>query len=298
LGVKRVGFVLKRDKPEAEAIARDLVPWLMERGLGVAFAADQARLAGELPDVEVYEDEQLGKAVDLLIVLGGDGTLLHAASPVGGGRAVHILGINLGTLGFIVPFAPAEARRAVERALAGELVVEERMRLTVRHHRDGVVRERLALNDAVIAQGAMARLVELAASLDGQRIALYRADGLIVCTPTGSTAYNLAAGGPILSPGQTSVAVTPICPHTLTHRPLVVPSTSRISVELPGRAGEVAGIMLTVDGQWATPLVAGDRVEITAAPAPLLIYRSDKPYFEILREKLSWGWRAGESNLC
>jgi NAD+ kinase len=152
----------------------------------------------------------------------------------------------------------------------------------------------------VITQGSMARLVELAASLDGQRIARYRADGLIVCTPTGSTAYNLAAGGPILSPAQSSVAVTPICPHTLTHRPLVVPSTSHISVELPGRSelhpGGPMGIMLTVDGQWGAPLVSGDRVEITAAPTPLRIYRSEKPYFEILREKLSWGWRAGEGN--
>jgi len=136
----------------------------------------------------------------------------------------------------------------------------------------------------------MARLVELSATLDGQRIALYKADGLILSTPTGSTAYNLAAGGPILTPGQSSLAITPICPHTLTHRPLVVPSTSRIVVEVPGAS---SGIMLTVDGQWAAQLARGDRIEVTASAAPLRLYRSEKPYFEILREKLSWGSRAG-----
>lgn len=294
--MKRVGFVLKREKPEAEHIARELVPFLMERGLTVAFGPQQERLAATLPGVAVVTDEDMGAAVDLLIVLGGDGTLLHAASLLADGAgAVPILGINLGTLGFIVPFAPADARVAVERALAGELALEDRMRLLVRHHHEDTVSERLALNDAVIAQGSLARLIELAASLDGQRIALYRADGLIVCTPTGSTGYNLAAGGPILSPGQSSVAVTPICPHTLTHRPLVVPSSSHITVDLPGRPDGASGIMLTVDGQRTSPLVSGDRVVISAAAAPLRIYRSDKPYFEILREKLSWGWRAGES---
>ena len=285
--MRRVGFVLKRDKPEAEAIARALVPWLRERGLGVAVPPEHARLAGD--GIEVVADAEIGAAVDLLVVLGGDGTLLHGASLVPDGR-VPVLGINLGTLGFLVPFAPAEARSALERALAGELAVEDRLRLAVRLTHEGEVTERLGLNDAVISQGSMARLVELAATLDGQRIALYKADGLIISTPTGSTAYNLAAGGPILTPGQGSLAITPICPHTLTHRPLVVPSTSRVVVEVPGAS---SGIMLTVDGQWAAQLVRGDRVEVSASASPLRLYRSEKPYFEILREKLSWGTRAG-----
>ena len=285
--MRRVGFVLKRDKPEADAIARGLVPWLRERGVGVAVTPQHGQLAAD--GIEVLDEAAFGKAIDLLIVLGGDGTLLHAASLVPDGR-VPVLGINLGTLGFLVPFTPDEATVALERALAGGLYVDERLRLVVRLHREGQVTERLALNDAVIAQGSMARMIELTAALDGQRFAVYRADGLIVSTPTGSTAYNLAAGGPILTPGQSSLAITPICPHTLTHRPLVVPSSSTITVEIP-RAS--SGILLTVDGQWGAQLRQGDRVEVTGTGAPLPLYLSTKPYFEILREKLSWGSRAG-----
>jgi NAD+ kinase len=285
--VRRVGFVLKREKPEAFAIARELVRWLRDRGLGVVVEPEHAGLAGE--SVEVVERAGLGERIELLVVLGGDGTLLHGASLVPDGR-VPVLGVNLGTLGFLVPFAPSDARSALEAALDGKLEVEDRMRLVVRLWRDGQVTERLGLNDAVISQGSMARLVELAAALDGQRIATYKADGLIISTPTGSTAYNLAAGGPILTPGQSSIAITPICPHTLTHRPLVVPATATITVEVPGAA---AGILLTVDGQWAAQLARGDRVEVAASSAPLRLYRSAKPYFEILREKLSWGSRAG-----
>ncbi len=287
MAVQRVGFVLKREKPEAEAVARELIAWLRARGLAVAVSAQHPRLAGD--GVEVLPDSEIGTRVDVLVVMGGDGTLLHGASLVPDGRAA-VLGINLGTLGFLVPFAPSEARSAIERAVTGELPVDQRMRLSVRLHRDGKVTERLGLNDAVLSQTSMARLVELTAALDGQRIAVYKADGLIISTPTGSTAYNLAAGGPILTPGQESLAITPICPHTLTHRPLVVPSSSHVTVHVSGGS---SGIMLTVDGQWGVPLVHGDRVEVSRSPSPLRLYRSGKTYFEILREKLSWGWRAG-----
>jgi NAD+ kinase len=280
-----VGFVLKRGKPEAEAIARELIPWLLGQGRTIVVLPEQARLA---PDVEVAEESEIGSRIDLLVVLGGDGTLLHGAA-LAADHGAPVLGINLGTLGFLAPFAPVEARTAIERALAGTLALEERMRLGVRLHHEGTVSERNALNDAVISQGSMARLVELAATLDGQRIASYKADGLIVCTPTGSTAYNLAAGGPILTPTQASFAVTPICPHTLTHRPLVVPAWSRVGIELGSGS---SGVFLTVDGQWGYPLSAGDRIELFRAAAPLRLYRSDKSYFEILREKLSWGSRA------
>jgi NAD+ kinase len=279
-----VGFVVKRNKPEAEAIARELIPWLAENGHGVALLPELEALAE--CGAAVLPEEELGTKIDLLVVLGGDGTLLRGATIVGE-RRVPVLGVNLGTLGFLVPFPPSEAREALGRALAGQLPLEERMRLRVRLHRSGEVTERVALNDAVLAQGAMARLVELTAQLDGQRIAVYKADGLIVSTPTGSTAYNLAAGGPILTPGQSALAITPICPHTLTHRPLVVPATSKIEIEVSGSS---ESIMLTVDGQWGYPLAPGDRVEVTQA-APLRLYRSEKPYFEILREKLSWGSR-------
>lgn len=283
--MQRVGFVLRPDKPEAVGIARELVPWLHGAGHLVSALPEQAAL---VPGVTPVEESVFSAQIDLLVVLGGDGTLLHGAA-LAADAGVPVLGVNLGALGFLVPFAPAEARAALERALGGALEIEERIRLTVRLHRGGGVVEKTALNDAVISQGSMARLVELTATLDGQRIASYKADGLIVCTPTGSTAYNLAAGGPILTPTQASLAITPICPHTLTHRPLVVSARSRLSVEL---ATGATGVFLTVDGQWGYPLGAGERVELEQARAPLRLYRSEKGYFEILREKLSWGSRA------
>ncbi len=280
----RVGFVLKHDKPQALEIAKGLVPWLAARGWQAVAASEHHAL---LPDLPVVSPEEF-RDLDLVVCLGGDGTLLHASGMIKEGRA-PVLGINLGRLGFLVPFPPDDARAAVEQALEGKLPIEERMRLSVRLRRNGGdVVERLALNDAVISQGAMARLIELLARLDGKRITLYKVDGLIVSTPTGSTAYNLAAGGPILSPGQASVAITPICPHTLTNRPLVVPATGRIEVEL---TGESRSVILTVDGQTAYPLAPGDKVEITQAATPLRVFASHKPYFEILREKLRWGER-------
>jgi NAD+ kinase len=285
-GVRRVGFVLKREKPEAVAIARALIPWLMAEGRECFVLPEQARLA---PGVTVVAEAEVGEAIDLLICLGGDGTLLHAAALVGD-HGVPVLGVNLGTLGFLVPFAPDEAHAAVERALAGDLEVEERIRLAVELHRPNRgVTVRTALNDAVLSQGTMARLVELVATLDGHEVARYKADGLIISTPTGSTAYNLAAGGPILTPTQASLAITPICPHTLTHRPLVVSASSQVVITTGTGA---SGVVLTIDGQWVYSVGMNDRVEIRQAERPLRLYRSGKPFFEILREKLSWGSRA------
>jgi NAD+ kinase len=285
--VKRVGFVLKRaDTGGAASIARDLVPWLAARGCASFVAEEHASLG--LGAIDVPEGE-LADRIDVLVAIGGDGTLLHGAGLVAE-RGVPVLGINLGRLGFLVPFDPHEAKDALGRALDGKLPLEERMRLRVGLHRPGggPPTVRAALNDAVISQGAMARILELHAALDGQKISLYKADGLIVSTPTGSTAYNLAAGGPILTPGQSAMAITPICPHMLTNRPVVVPATSRVTVEIGGDRDAV----LTVDGQWAHSVAAGDRVEISRADRNLKLYRSDKTYFEILREKLKWGEHA------
>lgn len=284
----RVGFVLKRDKPEAVTIARDLVPWLVAKG-HEAFVPDEND--GVAPQATKVALDELATRIDVLVVLGGDGTLLHGSALVAG-AGVPVLGINLGRLGFLTPFDPADARGALEQALAGTLAIEERMRLRVALHpaQGPPPTIRYALNDAVIAQGAAARLVELHTTLDGQKVTNYKADGLIVCTPTGSTAYNLAAGGPILPPSQGAMAVTPICPHTLTNRPLVVSHKSTIGIEL---AGGSTSVLLTVDGQTALPVRSGDRVEISRAPTPLKLYRSEKSYFEILRSKLRWGEREG-----
>ena len=279
--MRRVGLVLKRDKPEAVTIAQELGRWLAERGHTLVMTPLHA---DAVPGASVVADAELATAVDLLVVLGGDGTLLHGAGLLGA-RPVPVLGVNLGRLGFLAPFSPNDARDALARACDGTLATENRMRLRMTLHHDGDTVDRLALNDVVIAQGAMARLVDLEATLDGRRLTQFRADGLIVATPTGSTAYNLAAGGPIVAPGQGAMVITPICPHTLSNRPLVVPATVRVTVRL---TSPIQSVMVTVDGQWAFPLGAGDHVEIGQGD-PLILYRSEKTYFEILREKLGWG---------
>jgi NAD+ kinase len=288
VSARRIGIVLRHEKDAAVALAQDLGPWLAGMGHQV-FCTDEA--GAEVPGARPVPEATLAQHIDLLVVLGGDGTLLHGTALVAD-AGVPVLGINHGRLGFLAPFDPAEARTAVARAIAGELPIDERMRLRVVLMRGplhasgpGVV-ERFALNDAVISQGAMARLVELVTSLDGSPITNYVADGLIICTPTGSTAYNLAAGGPILPPWQGAFVLNPICPHTLTMRPLVVPSRSTIGVHL---AGEAMGVQVTVDGQWVHPFLPGDRLEISKATYGLKLFRGDKNYFEILRLKLKWG---------
>jgi NAD+ kinase len=285
---RHIGIVLRREKAAAGALAADLAPWLASQGHHVYCGEEVADL---VPGARPVAEATLGQHIDLLVVLGGDGTLLYGTHLVAD-AGVPVLGVNLGRLGFLAPFDPADARSAVARAIAGELPIEERMRLRVvltrgpEHAAGPGVVERFALNDAVISQGAMARLVELETTLDGGRITNYLADGLIICTPTGSTAYNLAAGGPILPPWQGAFVITPICPHTLTNRPLVVPSRSTIGV---GLVGESRGVMLTVDGQWAHPFLPGDRVEISKATYGLKLFRGERNYFEILRQKLKWG---------
>jgi NAD+ kinase len=277
---RRIGFVLRHDKPDAQILASELAAWLT--GLGHQVYALDSAVAG----AKVVPEATLAQHIDLLIVLGGDGTLLQGGALVAE-AGVPVLGINLGRLGFLAPFEPGRAREVIAQALAGELAIEERMRLRVTLHAgDKLVAERFALNDTVIAQASMARLVELRITLDGTAVTSLRADGLIICTPTGSTAYNLAAGGPILPPWQGAFVITPICPHTLTQRPLVVPAGQTIGVTV---ATEATGIMCTIDGQWVHPLAGGDRVEITRAPTGLKLFRGDTSYFEILRQKLKWG---------
>ncbi len=279
---RRVGLLLKRDKPEARDIAAELSPWLRERGHEAFVVGDGVEDAAHLAE------EGLGDRIDLLVVLGGDGTLLHGASLVAD-RGVPILGVNLGHLGFLTSCAPAGARLALERALAGELALEERMRLRCELKRgSGEIITKFACNDAVVSQGALARLIELDARLDGTPIALYRADGLIVATPTGSTAYTLAAGGPVVTPDVRAVVVTPICPHTLTNRPVVCPSSSRIAIRL---ASPAEAVMITIDGQWGTTFGIDDVIELSQASPPLYLYRPAESYFDVLRQKLRWGER-------
>ncbi|HEX3763466.1 MAG TPA: NAD(+)/NADH kinase [Kofleriaceae bacterium] len=282
----RVGFILKPDKTEAGVLLEELVPWLREQGhVPVVITEDQISPAG----CEVVPEDDLGAAVDLAVVLGGDGTMLRAARLVADhGRPV--LGINLGQLGFLVGFPPSQAKQSLAEALAGTLPRTRRMRLAVTFRRRGadpVVR--YALNDAVLHQAAMARLVEIDAFVDGEFVASYRADGLIVATPTGSTAYNMAAGGPIVLPGQDAMTLTPICAHALTHRPLVIPASSTIRLQL---GIEVRGALLTVDAQWGHSFLHGDAAEISGAGAPLIMFTSKQSFFDVMRDKLHWGARS------
>ncbi len=292
--MRRVGVVVKRDKPEAVALARELAGWLCELGVRPVMLTSEPTVTAvvlpAVPEVELVSEAEIGAAVELLVVLGGDGTLLYGAGLVAD-HGVPVLGINLGRLGFLTTCGASEARASLKAALAGELRVDERTRIQVclRSRETNEVVTRAVINDAVISQSAMARLIELDTFLAGARITTYRADGLIVSTPTGSTAYNLSAGGPIVYPTVSAMVLTPICPHTLTNRPLVVGLNDGelLTVEV---VGDASSVMLTLDGQWARPFRKGDRVEMTRAPQPLkLLATPGVSTFEVLRGKLGWG---------
>ena len=282
----RFGFLLKRGKPEAREIAAELGALLRDEGSSLVALSDDA---SALPGARTVSAEELGGAIDALVVLGGDGTFLLGASLVAD-HGVPLFGVNLGSLGFITHYARGEAAAALVAVARGELPVEERLRLSVTVGSPaGVLATRSAVNDAVLTQRALARLLDLEASLDGASIATYKADGLIVSTPTGSTAYTLAAGGPILTPDVQALALTPICPHTLTHRPLVLPPDARLRI----RNISGGSVTLTVDGQWGLDLAEGAWIDVRKADRPLRMFRSPTPFFGILRQKLSWGTRQG-----
>lgn len=283
----RVGFLLKRGKPEARELAASLAAQLTSGGATVAALAEDAAV---IPGATAVDAGDLGAAVDVLAVLGGDGTFLYGASLVAD-HGVPIFGVNLGSLGFITPYARSETSAAFGDLLAGRLPVEERIRLAVTIRsvlgQATNIPTRSAVNDAVLTQRSLARLLDLEARLDGAEIATYKADGLIVSTPTGSTAYTLAAGGPILTPDVQAMVLTPICPHTLTHRPLVFRPDSRLEI----RNASDGPVTLTIDGQWGHELAGGASIEVRRAAQPLRVYRSPRGFFGILREKLSWGER-------
>ncbi|HEY2729665.1 MAG TPA: NAD(+)/NADH kinase [Polyangia bacterium] len=280
----RFGFLLKRGKPEAREIAADLGRLLRGRGCGLVALADDA---DALPGARTVSPEELGPAIDALVVLGGDGTFLLGASMVAD-HGVPLFGVNLGSLGFITHYARSEAAAALEQACDGRLPIEERLRLAVTvASPSGVSASRCAVNDAVLTQRALARLLDLEASLDGAAISTYKADGLIVSTPTGSTAYTLAAGGPILTPDVQAIVLTPICPHTLTHRPLVLRPDAHLRI----KNGSGGPVTLTIDGQWGHELADGAWIDACKADQPLRMFQAPTPFFGILRQKLSWGER-------
>jgi len=283
--IRCVGICLKPDQPQAADTVRELAKWLSGRGLDVRVDPSAAASAG-LP---VTSREEMVGEVDLLVVLGGDGTLLSVARAVGT-RRVPVVGINLGTLGFLTEVNVEEMFPALERVLAGGREVEPRMRLEALVVREGrEVAHFHALNDAAITKSALSRMIDLETWADDEFVTTYHADGLIVSTPTGSTAYSLSAGGPVVLPVIGAFVLTPICPHSLNHRPIVLPADTVIDVVIHTRGGDV---MLTVDGQEWAELQEGDRVRVRRSAHPLHLVAS--PFhgrFEIMRTKLSWGER-------
>jgi NAD+ kinase len=285
--VKRVGLVAKPDAVEAKRVVLTLLDWLGARGLSVVLEKETAGLAAGAAVASASKSD-LPAQVDAVIVLGGDGTLLSMARAVGD-LGVPILGINLGGLGFLTATTLDELLPAMEALLAGAMAVEERMMLSARLVRGPqTIGEYVALNDVVITKSAMSRIIDLAVSVGGRHATSYRADGLIISTPTGSTAYNLSTGGPILFPTMDAVVLTPIAPHTLSNRPIVLPGGERIDVTL--RADQE--VMLTMDGQVGVPLRERDRVEVGKARARIRLLRFEqRDFFSVLRTKLKWGER-------
>jgi NAD+ kinase len=288
--IRRVGIVVKPHQPEALNTLCGLVAWLSERGIILVGGPEIERERIEHETgcaVETQENDQLAADVDLILVLGGDGTMISTARMVGDAE-VPVLGVNYGGLGYLAEFRIEELHSALESILAGHYRIEKRVMLAVELLRgdEPVTRSRI-LNDVVINKSALARIIEIEAYLNQQFVNSFRADGLIVSTPTGSTAYNLSAGGPVIYPSMNAVVITPICPFTLSNRPIVVPDESVIELRLKTKNEEVA---LTLDGQVGLPLRAEDRVVIRKSKTTFnLVQPMSRNYFDVLRDKLRWG---------
>jgi NAD+ kinase len=277
-------LVAKRDKPEAVALAHKI----REHYPNLDLVAEH-HLAEHLGLDSSEPERQLVARADLVIVLGGDGTLIHAARLLAG-RPVPLLGVNLGSLGFMSEIPSREVFPVLDEVLAGKFKVESRMKLACRLLRaEEVVIQDEVLNDVVINKGALARIGDHETLVDGHYVTTFKADGVIVATPTGSTAYSMSAGGPIVHPAVDSMILTPICPHALTQRPIVIPGDQVISVTIKGDAAE---FYLTFDGQAGLALQEGDRLEVQRSPNRVLLIRNPRlDYFGMLRQKLRWGER-------
>ncbi|HEX2094176.1 MAG TPA: NAD(+)/NADH kinase [Longimicrobiaceae bacterium] len=281
----RVGVVGHPRYAQLNATLGRLRDFAERRGVALFFESELAAAAGD--GVEPLEPERC-PGLDLLLTLGGDGTLLRGARQVAR-HGVPVLGVNFGHLGFLTSAGPGELETSLERFLTGEVWTDERMVLEVRAESpDGEVRGTfLALNDAVLHKGGVARMIRLAVHADGEEVGTYSADGIILATPTGSTAYSLSAGGPIVSPSVDCIIATPICPHTLGVRPLVLPAEETVSVEVLSPSGE---LLLTIDGQEDARLAPGDRVVVRRSPVPVRLVRfPGQSFFSTMRRKLGWG---------
>jgi NAD+ kinase len=284
--IRSVGICLKPNQPQLADAVRSLEAWLVARGLEVVLGKQAASATG----VSETLRSDVAEKVDLMVVLGGDGTLLAVARAIGS-RPVPILAVNLGTLGFLAEISLDELYDTLEDVLAGRCLTEPRMRLDIAVERGGkFVGRYLALNDAVLARTALSRIIDLDVRADGAEVTTYYGDGLIVATPTGSSAYSLSAGGPLVLPGVEAILLTPICPHTLTQRPLVLGHGSKLEIAVHNTRG--GDVQLTVDGQVGCELCEGDLVSVRCSDHPArLLVPSGRNRFESMRTKLRWGER-------
>ncbi len=288
--IKRIGVVVKPHQPDALDTLCRLTEWLNQKGIQLV---GQAEIAHEQIEqrtgcaVKIVPDDQLASSVDLILVLGGDGTMIATARMIGDAE-VPVIGVNYGGLGYLAEFPIEELFAALDSILSGQYKVQKRVMLAIELWRgEELITRNRVLNDVVVNKSALARIIEIEAYLDSQFVNLFRADGLIVATPTGSTAYNLSAGGPVLYPSMNAVVITPICPFTLSNRPIVVPDESVIEVRLITDNEEVA---LTLDGQVGFPLKARDRIVIRKSRTTFnLVQPPNRNYFDVLRDKLRWG---------
>jgi NAD+ kinase len=281
--MQRIAIVYKKDRPDAAVLADELKAWFRDRGVAARSHEniDESSIRSSQKTVHIPED------TELVVVLGGDGTFLSVARLIAA-RSTPIVGVNLGGLGFLAEIARDTCCNDLEQVLAGRYELEERLRLRVSIERGGrEIFNEVILNDAVINKDALARIIDLETSSQGRYLTSYRADGLIVATPTGSTAYNLSAGGPIVQPTAPVIILTPICSFTLTNRPIVLPSKRHLEVKMGERIQDVT---LTCDGQVGYPLAPLDKVMIRTSSTPLrLVKPPSTDYYEILRTKLNWG---------
>lgn len=284
--MKRIGIYAKKNHPDAAKLAQETSSWLQERQVEVFVEESLAAATGICPG---YNAKKIPALVDMIIVLGGDGTLISVSRKVRD-HGTPILGVNLGNLGFLTEITRKEFFPVLEDVLRGNFTTSSRMMLDVYVTRgDSNVGRFHVLNDIVINKGALARIIDMEAMVNDDYLTTFKADGLIISTPTGSTAYNLAAGGPIVYPGSHSLIITPICPHMLSNRPIIISADAVVRIMLKFQDEDV---VLTADGQVGMPLLAGDVVEIRKSLSRTVLIKSpSRDYFQILRTKLRWGER-------
>jgi NAD+ kinase len=284
--IKTIGIIAKKGRPEARELTKKICSWCVEQGLSVYIEKDLNIVTSQAQPADPLS---LIVSVEAVIVLGGDGTLLSVAR-IPASEKVLIIPVNLGGLGFLTEIRAEEIFTLLEQILAGRFTIDSRMLLEVVLFRNGVPHEtHRILNDVVINKGAMARIIDLETTVNGRYLNTFKSDGLIICTPTGSTAYSLSAGGPIIYPSLRCLSITPICPHTLTNRPIILPDDSVVQVKLKS---EQEDVFLTMDGQIGIRLQKEDYIEVKKSNSSMSLVKSPFcDYFEVLKEKLRWGER-------